>query len=188
MVCVFPGLVCGVASEIAWVLSWHWYLCTAVRFSGFQSFGAFCSSLDFTAESAEPRCGSFFQPFAAKVAAHFDGGTNPRQNVDKVQQPLTSMHLKVITTMTRLVQCIKLGTQAEGLDLPPYPGPLGKRLWEEVSKQAWADWMKQQTMLVNENRLNLADQRARQYLARQMESHFFGTGADVVQGYTPPAA
>ena len=90
--------------------------------------------------------------------------------------------------MARLVKCIKLGIEAEGLDLPPYPGPLGKRLWEEVSKQAWADWMKQQTMLVNENRLNLADQRARQYLARQMESHLFGRGADVVQGYTPPAA
>ena len=90
--------------------------------------------------------------------------------------------------MARLVKCIKLGIEAEGLDLPPYPGPLGKRLWEEVSKQAWAEWMKQQTMLVNENRLNLADQRSRQYLARQMENHFFGSGADVVQGYTPPAA
>lgn len=91
------------------------------------------------------------------------------------------------TSMPRTVKCIKLGTEAEGLDLPPYPGPLGKRIWEEVSKQAWADWMKQQTMLVNENRLNLADARARQYLARQMEKHFFGTGADVVQGYVPPA-
>ena len=90
--------------------------------------------------------------------------------------------------MARLVQCIKLGVEAEGLDFPPYPGPLGKRLWEQVSKQAWADWMKQQTMLVNENRLNLADARARQYLARQMENHFFGSGADAVQGYTPPAA
>ena len=90
--------------------------------------------------------------------------------------------------MARLVNCIKLGTQAEGLDLPPYPGPLGKRIWEEVSKSAWAEWMKQQTMLVNENRLNLADARARQYLARQMEKHFFGDGADAVAGYVPPAA
>ena len=90
--------------------------------------------------------------------------------------------------MARLVNCIKLGTQAEGLDLPPYPGPLGKRIWEEVSKPAWAEWMKQQTMLVNENRLNLADARARQYLARQMEKHFFGDGADAVAGYVPPPA
>jgi Fe-S cluster biosynthesis and repair protein YggX len=83
--------------------------------------------------------------------------------------------------MARLVKCIKLGKEAEGLDFPPYPGPLGKRLWEEVSKEAWAEWMKQQTMLVNEN-------RSRQYLARQMEKHFFGDGADVVQGYVPPSA
>jgi Fe-S cluster biosynthesis and repair protein YggX len=89
--------------------------------------------------------------------------------------------------MARFVKCIKLGAQAEGLDLPPYPGPLGKRIWEEVSKAAWAEWMKQQTMLVNENRLNLADARARQYLARQMEKHFFGDGADAVAGYVPPS-
>jgi Fe-S cluster biosynthesis and repair protein YggX len=89
--------------------------------------------------------------------------------------------------MARMVQCIKLGTQAEGLDRPPYPGELGKRIYEQVSKEAWAQWLKQQTMLVNENRLNLADQRARQYLARQMENHFFGGGADVAQGYVPPS-
>ena len=59
--------------------------------------------------------------------------------------------------MARMVQCIKLGKEAEGLDFPPYPGELGKRIWESVSKEAWAAWLKQQTMLVNENRLNLAD-------------------------------
>jgi Fe-S cluster biosynthesis and repair protein YggX len=90
--------------------------------------------------------------------------------------------------MSRTVQCIKLGTEAEGLDLPPYPGELGKRIYESVSKQAWAEWIKQQTMLVNENRLNLADLRAREYLKRQMEKHFFGEGADAVQGFVPPSA
>ena len=90
--------------------------------------------------------------------------------------------------MARTVHCIKLGKEAEGHALAPYPGELGKRLWESVSKQAWADWLKHQTMLVNENRLNLADARARQYLARQMEQHFFGGGADAVQGYVPPSA
>jgi Fe-S cluster biosynthesis and repair protein YggX len=89
--------------------------------------------------------------------------------------------------MTRTVQCIKLGAEAEGLERPPYPGELGKRIFEQVSKQAWGDWLKHQTMLVNENRLNLADARARQYLARQMENHFFGGGADVAQGFVPPA-
>ncbi|MGA1732480.1 MAG: oxidative damage protection protein [Burkholderiaceae bacterium] len=89
--------------------------------------------------------------------------------------------------MTRTVLCIKLGVEAEGLERQPYPGELGKRIFEQVSKQAWADWLSHQTMLVNENRLNLADARARQYLARQMENHFFGGGADVAQGYVPPA-
>jgi Fe-S cluster biosynthesis and repair protein YggX len=89
--------------------------------------------------------------------------------------------------MARMVNCIKLGKEAEGLDFPPYPGELGKKLWQQCSKEAWAAWLKHQTMLVNENRLNLADARARQYLARQMENHFFGDGADAAQGYVPPA-
>ena len=88
--------------------------------------------------------------------------------------------------MSRMVHCIKLGREAEGLDFPPYPGELGKRIYENVSKEAWGTWLKQQTMLVNEKRLNLADVRARKYLAQQMEKHFFGSGADVAQGYVPP--
>ena len=63
---------------------------------------------------------------------------------------------------------------------------LGKKLWLNVSKEAWQQWIKLQTMIINENRLNLADARARQYLARQMEKHFFGEGADVAAGYVPP--
>jgi Fe-S cluster biosynthesis and repair protein YggX len=90
--------------------------------------------------------------------------------------------------MARTVNCIKLGHSADGLDFPPYPGELGKRIWESVSKEAWAAWLKHQTMLVNENRLNLADARARQYLARQMENHFFGDGAEAAHGYVPPSA
>lgn len=88
--------------------------------------------------------------------------------------------------MARTVQCIKLGQEAEGLDFPPYPGELGKRIYTQVSKPAWAEWLRHQTMLVNENRLNLADARARQYLARQMERYFFGEGADQPAGYVPP--
>ena len=90
--------------------------------------------------------------------------------------------------MARTVNCIKLGKEAEGLDFAPYPGELGKRIWEGVSKEAWAARLKHQTMLVNENRLNLADARARQYLARQMEQFFFGDGGDKPAGYVPPAA
>ena len=88
--------------------------------------------------------------------------------------------------MARMVNCIKFGREAEGLDFPPYPGELGKRLWESVSKEAWQQWIKHQTMLINENRLSLADAKARQYLAEQLEKHFFGGGADAAQGYVPP--
>jgi Fe-S cluster biosynthesis and repair protein YggX len=88
--------------------------------------------------------------------------------------------------MARTVLCIKLNKKAEGLDFPPYPGELGKKIYENVSKEAWAAWIKHQTMLVNENRLNLADARARKYLATQMEKHFFGDGADAAVGYVPP--
>ena len=90
--------------------------------------------------------------------------------------------------MARTVQCILLKKEGDGLDFAPYPGELGKRIFDNVSKEAWQQWLKHQTMLVNENRLNLADLRARQYLARQMENHFFGDGADAAQGYVPPSA
>lgn len=89
--------------------------------------------------------------------------------------------------MARLVQCVLLKKEAEGLDFAPYPGELGKRIFANVSKEGWQQWIKHQTMLVNENRLNLADQRARQYLTRQMERFLFGEGADQPAGYVPPA-
>ena len=89
--------------------------------------------------------------------------------------------------MARTVNCVKLGREAEGLDFPPAPGALGKRIFENVSKEAWQQWLRHQTMLVNENRLNLADPRARKYLAEQTEAHFFGSGAEIASGYVPPA-
>jgi Fe-S cluster biosynthesis and repair protein YggX len=90
--------------------------------------------------------------------------------------------------MARTVHCVKLHRDAEGLDFPPYPGELGKRIYENVSKEAWQQWLRHQTMLVNENRLSLADVRARKWLAEQMEKHFFGDGAEMPTGYVPPAA
>lgn len=89
--------------------------------------------------------------------------------------------------MPRTVHCIKLGRDAEGLDFPPYPGALGQRIFENVSKEAWQFWLEHQKRLVNENRLSLADPKARKYLPAQMEAHFFGDGADAAQGYVPPA-
>ena len=87
--------------------------------------------------------------------------------------------------MARMVQCVKLGREAEGLERLPYPGPLGQKIFDNVSKEAWQGWIKFQTMLVNENRLNLADLAARKYLATQMESYFFGSGTQMPEGYTP---
>ncbi len=90
--------------------------------------------------------------------------------------------------MARIVHCERLDKDAEGLDFPPVPGPLGQRIYESVSKEAWQEWLKQQTMLINENRLNMADPRARQYLIKQTEKFFFGEGADTAQGYVPPSS
>jgi Fe-S cluster biosynthesis and repair protein YggX len=100
-------------------------------------------------------------------------------------QPATP---KLEKPMARTIHCVLLKKETDGLDFPTYPGELGKRIYNEVSKEAWQQWLKHQTMLVNENRLNLADARARQYLARQMEQYFFGGGVDQPAGYVPPAA
>lgn len=87
--------------------------------------------------------------------------------------------------MARMVNCIKLGTEAEGLDRPPYPGPLGQRIFENVSKQAWREWVEHQTRLINEYKLALADPAARKFLAGEMEKYFFG-GELAQTGYVPP--
>jgi len=88
--------------------------------------------------------------------------------------------------MSRMVNCVKLGHEAEGLDRVPYPGDLGKRVFENVSKQAWADWLKHQTMLINENRLSPMDPKARKFLEEQMDQFFFGEGVAMPAGYVPP--
>jgi Fe-S cluster biosynthesis and repair protein YggX len=90
--------------------------------------------------------------------------------------------------MSRTVHCIKLGREAEGLDRPTYPGELGRRIFEQVSKSAWQDWLRHQTMLINENRLSPMDPKARRFLEEQMERYFFGEGAEAPAGYTPPSA
>lgn len=86
-----------------------------------------------------------------------------------------------------MVNCVKLKKEAEGLEYPPFPGPLGVRIWREVSKEAWAEWTKLQTMMVNEYGLNLADLEARRNLMKQCERYFFSEGEEVAppSGYTP---
>lgn len=90
--------------------------------------------------------------------------------------------------MARMVKCIKLGREAEGLALPPYPGELGKRIFENVSKEAWQMWLKQQTMLINEHRISPIDPKARKFLEGEMEKFFFGEGSTPPEGYVPPKA
>ena len=88
--------------------------------------------------------------------------------------------------MAGTVHCVKLGREAEGLDFQPYPGELGKRIFENVSKEAWQEWLGHQTMLINEYRLNLMDPKAKEFLEQQMEAYFFGEGAQQPEGYVPP--
>ncbi|MBI0132406.1 MULTISPECIES: oxidative damage protection protein [Snodgrassella] len=88
--------------------------------------------------------------------------------------------------MSHMVHCVKLGKEAPGLKFPPFPNELGKRIYDNVSQEAWDGWLRYQTMIINENRLSLADPRARQYITQQMENYFFGEGADQISGYTPP--
>lgn len=88
--------------------------------------------------------------------------------------------------MARMIQCTKLNRQAEGLDYAPYPGELGVRIWREISKDAWAQWMDIQTRLVNENHLSLADQEARKFLAERMQGFLFENQDVEAQGYVPP--
>jgi Fe-S cluster biosynthesis and repair protein YggX len=87
--------------------------------------------------------------------------------------------------MARMVNCIKLGRAAEGLDRPPYPGELGRRIYENVSKEAWQQWLRHQTMLINEYRLTPIEPQARKFLEEQMEQFFFGAGSAPPEDYVP---
>jgi Fe-S cluster biosynthesis and repair protein YggX len=78
--------------------------------------------------------------------------------------------------MTRMVKCVLLGVEAEGLDYAPYPGELGQRVFAQVSKQAWQQWVTHQTMLINENRLTPIEPAARKFIEEEMEKFFFYGG------------
>lgn len=86
----------------------------------------------------------------------------------------------------RTVNCVILKKEAEGLDYPPVPGELGQKIYETVSKEAWDQWTAQQTMLINEYRLNLADERAQKLLMEKMEEFFYGGGVEPPPDYVPP--
>jgi Fe-S cluster biosynthesis and repair protein YggX len=88
--------------------------------------------------------------------------------------------------MTRLVKCVKLGIEAEGLDAPPFPGPKGQEIFEKVSKQAWQLWLAKQTMLINEGRLASFDPKTRAFLAEERSKFLFEGNNDMPEGYVPP--
>lgn len=89
--------------------------------------------------------------------------------------------------MTRIIHCTKLNKEAEGLDFPPYPGELGKRIFDHISKEAWQQWLARQTMIINEYRLSMIEPAAREMLATEMEKFFFGEEESATPpGYVPP--
>jgi len=87
--------------------------------------------------------------------------------------------------MSRMVQCVKLQREAEGLGFSPWPGELGKRIYENVSKEAWNLWLAHQTMLINENRLSPLEPKTREFLQKEMEKFFFGEGSAPPAGFVP---
>jgi Fe-S cluster biosynthesis and repair protein YggX len=88
--------------------------------------------------------------------------------------------------VTRMVQCVLLKREAPGLERAPYPGELGQRILAGVSKEAWTQWLKHQTMLINEYRLTPIEPKARKFLETEMEKFFFGAGSKAPEGYQPP--
>ena len=88
--------------------------------------------------------------------------------------------------MSRVVFCQRLQKEADGLDFQLYPGELGKRIYDNISKEAWADWQKKQTMLINENKLNMMEPTARQFLEQSMSAYLFDGVEPAIEGYVPP--
>ncbi len=87
--------------------------------------------------------------------------------------------------MSRQVHCVRLNKEAEGLERVPYPGELGQRIFENVSKEAWQMWLQQQTMLINEYRLSPIEPKAREFLEAEMEKFFFGEGSQPPKEFLP---
>lgn len=85
-----------------------------------------------------------------------------------------------------MVDCVKLKKKAEGLSRPPYPGELGKKIYDHISAEAWQMWLAHQTMLINEFRLSMIDPKAREFLRTEMEKFLFGEGSAKPAGYVPP--
>ena len=88
----------------------------------------------------------------------------------------------------RMVKCVKFQRELPGLDEPPFDNELGKRIFENVSKDAWKMWLEHMKMILNEYRLNLAERESQQIIKQQMEEYFFGEGSALPPDYVPPRA
>ncbi len=86
----------------------------------------------------------------------------------------------------RMIHCKKLDREAEGLEFAPWPGELGQRIYNEISRPAWQQWLAHQTLVINENRLSPLDPETRKLLTAEMEKFLFGDGADKPAGYVAP--
>jgi Fe-S cluster biosynthesis and repair protein YggX len=90
-------------------------------------------------------------------------------------------------TSGRMVMCVKFGKEMPGLDEAPFDGhPLGQKIFENVSKEAWKMWLEQMKMIMNEYRLNLGTPESQEFLLQQMDNYFFGEGASLPPGFVPP--
>lgn len=88
--------------------------------------------------------------------------------------------------MSEVVECVILGCEGPALEQAPYPGELGQRIQQNVSREGWQRWLQHQTMLINENRLSPVDPEAKKFLKTEMEKFFFGEGSDKPEGYVAP--
>lgn len=88
--------------------------------------------------------------------------------------------------MARMVECVKLGREAEGLDRQPIKGELGERIYKGVSKEAWKMWLEHSKMLINEYRLDLVSPEGQRIWMTELEEYFFGENAKLPPGYVPP--
>lgn len=90
--------------------------------------------------------------------------------------------------MSRTVFCRKYQKELEGLPAPPYPGSRGQDIFENISRQAWMEWLKHQTMLINEKRLNLLEPATQTYLQGEFDKFIAGQDYEQPEGYVPPSA
>lgn len=88
--------------------------------------------------------------------------------------------------MTRTIFCTKLHKEAKGIDMAPYPNKLGQRIFDEISQEAWEQWLNHQTMLINEYKLSMIDPKSKKFLLEEMEKFLFGEGTSLPPGYQPP--